>query len=203
MTSAKYLGVNFTSGLSWNHHVDEITSKANKCLGFLRRNLNISNCKAKETAYKSLVRPIVEYASPVWDPHTANNIDKIEMVQRRAARFVKNRYRQTSSVTSMLNELQWRSLRNRRADSKLTMFYKIVNDQVAVDPDLYIKPQVSTRSTRGSHNRSFQVPYSRQNCHLYSFFPSTVRLWNGLPQEVVSAPSVAAFHSRISNMTHF
>ena len=91
-TSAKYLGITISSDLRWNKHVDEVCSKANKTLGFLRRNLRVSSPKLKTLAYFSLVRPLVEYAAPAWDPHTDRNINKLEKVQRRAARFVCNRY---------------------------------------------------------------------------------------------------------------
>ena len=58
---------------------------------------------------KGLVRPQVEYASPVWSPNTKHNINKIEMTQRRAARRVKNQFSPYESVTNMLSELGWRS----------------------------------------------------------------------------------------------
>ena len=108
--SAKYLGITLQSNLKWNQHVDTITSKANKTLGFLRRNLKIKSEKIKEKAYKSLVRPLVEYASSVWDPHNETQVNQIEMVQRRGARFVKGNYRQTASVGKMLEDLNWQSL---------------------------------------------------------------------------------------------
>jgi hypothetical protein len=57
--SAKYLGVTITSDLKWESHVTNISQKANKTIGFLKRNLNISNGKIKEKAYISLVRPTV------------------------------------------------------------------------------------------------------------------------------------------------
>jgi hypothetical protein len=61
--SAKYLGVTITSDLKWESHVTNISQKANKTIGFLKRNLNISNGKIKEKAYISLVRPTVEYST--------------------------------------------------------------------------------------------------------------------------------------------
>ena len=64
-SDAKYLGVTLTSDLKWNTHINNITSKANRTLGFLRRNVKISSPKIKTLAYFSLVQPILEYASPV------------------------------------------------------------------------------------------------------------------------------------------
>jgi hypothetical protein len=86
----------------------------------------------KEQAYKSLVRPSLEYACSVWDPYLQQDIDAIERVQRRAARFVTNKYRNTSSVGNMLQHLEWRSLQDCRTDSRLNMFYKIVNNKVEI-----------------------------------------------------------------------
>ena len=84
--SAKYLGINISKTLNWNNHINEITNKANRTLGFVKRNVKTRNEAVKKLAYKTLVRPQVEYVSSVWNPHTKQNISKIEMVQRRAAR---------------------------------------------------------------------------------------------------------------------
>jgi hypothetical protein len=73
VTSARYLGVTITDKVNWSQHIDSITNKANRTLGFLRRNLKISSISIKEQAYKTLVRPLVEYASPVWDPHQSSS----------------------------------------------------------------------------------------------------------------------------------
>ena len=84
-------------------------------------------------AYFSLVLPNVEYCCTVWDPFTATNINKLEMVQRRAARYVSYDYDYKSSVSSMLNQLGWRTLEKRRRDARLSMFYKIENSLVSMD----------------------------------------------------------------------
>ena len=70
VSTTKYLGVNIQDNMQRESHIDSITKKASKTLGFLRRNLKIGKKKTKETAYKALVRPLLEYAAPVWDPIT-------------------------------------------------------------------------------------------------------------------------------------
>ena len=116
----KYLGVTISSSLSWKKHIDSISTKASKTLGFLRRNLKVGSIAIKDQAYKAMVRPQLEYACEVWDPHTANNIQSLEKIQRRAARWVVNCYRQTSSVGDMLEELEWQPLEDRRRRTRWT-----------------------------------------------------------------------------------
>ena len=86
--------------MSWNAHINMTTRKANNTLAFLRRSLYSRPKQTEETCYKSLVRPRLEYASTVWDPPTKSNINALEMVQRRAARFVSGNYRRQASVAS-------------------------------------------------------------------------------------------------------
>ena len=84
----RYLGVSISKDLTWNTHIKEILSKANRTLGFVKRNVKTKNQPVKELAYKTFVRPKVEHASTVWSLYTDKHIDQIEMVQRRAARWV-------------------------------------------------------------------------------------------------------------------
>ena len=66
--------------LRWNTYVQATLNSASATLGFLKRNLRISSTMIKTRAYQSYVRPKLEYASCVWDPHTQANISRIEMV---------------------------------------------------------------------------------------------------------------------------
>jgi hypothetical protein len=97
----------------------------------------------KIRCYTALVHPLVEYASTVWSPHTAANINKIEQVQRQ---IVNNDFRRQSSITEMLQKLKWDSLQERRARSQLVMLYKIQYQLVAIPDATYLVP--FTRSTR-------------------------------------------------------
>ena len=70
VTSAKFLGVDFSGGLSWKSHIDRITGNANRTLGYIKRNIKTKKPKVREIAYNTLVHPQLEYASPIWDPYT-------------------------------------------------------------------------------------------------------------------------------------
>jgi len=79
-------------------------------LNFIRQYLSKCSKEVKSIAYLSIIRPTLEYCSPVWDPYPSTDIQAIEKIQRHATQWVSSDYGRTSSVTSMLNELQWPSL---------------------------------------------------------------------------------------------
>ena len=127
------IGVELTNTLSWNKHVDSMTKKGIRSLGFLHRNLNKCPRAIKNVCYNTLVRPIVEYANCVFDPSTKRNSAKVESVQHKAARYVTINYcSRESSVTTMLEELKWDSLEHRRAMAKVTMMYRITNHLIDI-----------------------------------------------------------------------
>ena len=107
---AKYLGITITDSIDWIQHVSEISSKATKTLGFLRKNLAFASRSAKEAANKTLVWPKIDYAAPIWSPHSKLQINQIEKVQRTRASWTCRRWRNTSCGGEILDELVWPSL---------------------------------------------------------------------------------------------
>ena len=112
----------------------------------------------------------------MWDPYTCANINKLEMFQRWAARYMSfvHRHCNKFSMTSMLESLIWRSLENRRMDMLLCIMYKTNRGLVAISKEERLIPP--KRSTRHSHLRAFQTITKR----MISFFPRTLRDWNTL-----------------------
>ena len=108
--SLKYLGIQLNNTQSWDRHIATIVSKATRMLNFIKRNLSKQSYTTKSTAYTTLVRPILECVTEVWNPHHKFFIRKIEMVQRHVARWVLSDYRFQSSVTAMIYELGWVTL---------------------------------------------------------------------------------------------
>src|SRR5207245_10630577 len=105
-------------------HINSVINKANRILYITKLALGHSSRAVKETAYKAIVRPLLEYSSSVWDPYQVGQINAIEMVQRKAARFCLNRYQKMDSVSTMIEELSWSSLASRHKASRLSYFCK-------------------------------------------------------------------------------
>jgi len=109
VTSAKYLDITLQSNLKWSLYYDNIISNGNESLGIFKHNLTVSNTDIKSRAYDAFVRPKPEYSCSVWDPHTNEYKNMIEMMQRRATRYTMNNYHNTSSVNTMIDILCWPS----------------------------------------------------------------------------------------------
>ena len=183
--SIKYLGVTITNDMRWNTHVSNICTKANRTLGFLRRNLYSCPQEVKEAAYKGLVRPVLEYSGSVWDPSGVGLQNELEKVQNRAARFVTGNYNfETGSMTGILEHLKWESLKKRRRDSRLILLYKGLKDKASIPTDDLI-PLV--RRCRNDHSMAYQVPISNTDIYKCSFSPQTIRDWNALPDSLISS----------------
>ena len=73
-TKQRYLGVDLSNDLNWSHPINSITTRANKTLSLLRRNLKSCSPYIKNIAYKTLVRPQLEHCSPIWDPYEKGDI---------------------------------------------------------------------------------------------------------------------------------
>ena len=112
-------------------------------LGFLRRNLAACPPDVKESAYKGLVHPILKYSSSVWDPQSILLQDELEKVQKRAARFVTGSYvdYETGSMTGILKQLKWKSLKKRRKDSRLIMLNKGLKAAASITTQMTLFPQ--------------------------------------------------------------
>ena len=194
VSSNPYLGVELDAILSWNQQTKKTLTKSNRTLNLLRRNLHNCSRKTKETAYKTLVRPTLEYASSAWDPYVQKQIDNLEAVQNKAARFVMNDHSRNSSVSAMKETLQWRTLQERRFVARMTLWYKAIHQQAAVLlPSYYYKkpvdPSVVADATRESHNQQYAAPTATIDHWKYSFFQRNIRIWNILPSHLVAEPT--------------
>ena len=136
----------------------------------------------------------------IWAPHTQKDIMALEKVQRNTARFVYNNYSHYASVSEMLRCLNWSTLAQGRNEQKLTMMYKIVHQLVDIQASSYLIPATTIEYTRGHHMR-FTQPFTRIDSYLYSFFPSSIKLWNALPNHILNSTNIEQFKQRIAGLS--
>ena len=195
--SARYLGVVIDSGLKWKDHHIATLKKANNVLAFIKRNLKNCPTNIRSNCYKTLVRPILEYGSVVWDPHHQNIIDQYEKIQKRAARFATgNHQMEHGNTVKNMMFLDWKPLEERRAANRLTMFFRAKRGLVEI-PFKHLKLAPAQDRRPGT----YAIPSSSVDSHLYSFYPNTIRLWNSLPLEVRETGSVDSFKTYLDKIT--
>ena len=114
--SAKYLRITVTNDFDWGQYINNVISKATKTLGFLRQNLTLIPKETKVAAYKALVRPKLEYAALIWNPH-----------HQTEARWACRRWRK-----QLRRNAKWPEFQERRQQVSLTFFNKIHNFNLVI-----------------------------------------------------------------------
>ena len=157
---------------------------------------NISSCpqQIKSICYKTFVRPVLEYGCCVWDPHQENQILDLEKIQKRAARFATGNHDRTHGSTARnLAILEWPTLKERRAKIKLKILHKA---KLGIT-DIPLSDLISNSITTRRSSTDYRIPQSRLDSHKFSFYPSTIRLWNSLPPNLKNVTDSDSF-SRVA-----
>ena len=197
--SYKYLGVLINSTLTWSDHISRVCSKARQQLGLLYRQFyGDSNTSTLKALYVTQVRPHLEYAIPVWDPHLSKDIEALESVQRFASKVCTKKWCDVS-YEDRLKLMNIDTLQSRRLQLKLCYLYKILNGKAYfINSPLTLFS--STYNIR-SHNLTLNVSFTWSASSFNLFFCQTVRMWNQLPLDIVSNQTFLSFKKALCNHT--
>ena len=146
-------------------------------------------------AYKTYVRPILEYCSSVWNPFLQKDIDLLESVQRCFTRRLPSL--KFYSYTDRLKILKIDSLELRRLRTDLSMYYKILNGLVDLDAEIFFKIDKNVHSTR-TNGMKLIKPVSKSSLHSNTFSHRCINCWNALPPEMVLASSLSSFKNKLN-----
>ena len=195
--SHKHLGVHLSEDMHWTTHINSCVRRVNKKLGQLRRNSYKLKVQQMVDIYKSMIRPILEYGSVLIDNCSTIDSLKLQKCQRTAALICTGAMRRTESKL-LMDYLGWESLQDRRKLLKLSTFYKIVHK--TAPPYLHKFAVTAEPSNHSLRNRSlFHI--ERINCRLVSykksFIPSTIAVWNTLPDSIQNSNKLLTFKIKI------
>jgi hypothetical protein len=194
--SHKHLGISLSSDTKWNIHISTILKKAWQRIGILRSLKFILSRASLERMYISFVRPILEYGDVLWDNCTTSLKNDLEAVHNEAARIVTGATK-LCNIQTLLSDLKWETLAERRKKHKLILFYKMYNN---ITPS-YLSNliPVSSQTTYSLRNASdIPVIHCRTQGYQSSFLPSTVRDWNALPSSTKNKTSLESFKSALN-----
>ena len=188
-----YLAVMLDDHLSWSIHVNNVANKATSMLNFLNRHLSKCSSNIKVSAYLLMVRPLMEYACIVWDPHYQSQVSVLEKFKD-VLRLVLSDYSYHSSVSTMLKQLNWLPLAKRRNQQRLNLFYQIMNGEIGLSlPDRY---HFTNKHTRQHHPFHLIMPSTNTTSYITSYFPTTIWEWNLLP--LIKVNSLAVFSNQLT-----
>ncbi|MEW8548405.1 MAG: reverse transcriptase family protein, partial [Candidatus Thiodiazotropha sp.] len=194
----KHLGIILSKSCTWADHINSITEKAWVRLNLMRALKFRISRKALEQMYISFIRPVLEYCDSVWDNASTETKQKLETVHIEAARTITGATK-LCSIQKLFDDLGWESLQNRRNKHKLTIFYKIMNGLAPGYLRDCLPPLVQETTSYNLRNANhIQTLSSNTNLFYNSFFPSTIRAWNSLSDEIKQASSVASFKYKLN-----
>ena len=98
--------------------------------------------------------------------------------------MTRNYVYETGSMTGILGQLKWESLKKMRKDNRLILLYKGLKGKARIPTDDLIP---KTRRSRNQHSLAFQIPSASKDLYQYCFFPHTIRDWNDLPESLISS----------------
>ena len=185
VSEQKDLGILISNDLLPRKHILEITKKANQRVGLIRRCFTNITQRKISTLFKTTVRPLLEYASVVWQPHLKKDIDMLQKVQNRCLALCP-----TPPPTESLEE--------RRKCVDLVETYKILHNEYHCDPEeFFCRP---LRELRGHQFKLHKVNVNT-DVRKYFFTNRVVDPWNSLDNSIVTAPSGNSFKKRLKRVT--
>ena len=191
VNSYKHLGVWITSTLNWSTHISEICTRARRQAGIIYHKFygHASNSTLLQL-YLTFVRPHLEYAALVWDPHQQGLSDSLERVQKFELRMCMRDW--NADYATLLQSSNLPTLASRRHYLKLCFLYQVIQGQFDIPgaPVVWRNLPLNLRN-----NSTFLLlrPVTHSNAHQFSFFPHTIDLWNSLPPPVHSCDSLYSF----------
>ena len=186
----KHLGIILDSNLTWSEHIVYITTRANRMSASLSLLSAKLPSKTLLIAYKSYVRPILEYADVVWGGCGIKLQSKLEQVQYRSMIAISGAIRTTSS-DRIRNFLGLAKLSDRRNIHRITLLYKITRNQTPIYL-LRILNQYLNPALRYTRNRQeYIVPRGKNRKFINSFFPAAISSWTKLNVTIRNSQTTA------------
>ena len=194
VSSHKLLGVYIDETLSWNPHIDYLCSVITSRITLLKQLSFYVPENIQKLFYQSYILPFIDYGSNSWGSTSITNIERINKLQKRAARIILKADFTTPSA-DMFQRLGWMSVKHRIDYNKSVMTYKALHNLTPsyISDLLTPKAQINNRTLRSSEDGSLAQPKARTAFYTGSFTFSAPKLWNSLPKAVKLAPSLNAF----------
>ena len=183
------LGVLVDNRLKFHEQVSTVTKKANRVLAIVHKSFEYMGNGTFANLYKSLVRPVLEYANIVWGPHYILDQRSIEKVQRRATKLIHGLH--NMDYSDRLATLNLPSLKYRRLRGDMITVYMLIHNKFTIDSSDFFT--AATTSTTREHSLKLFKPSASTRVRSDFLSSRSVDHWNRLPNHIVNASSINNF----------
>jgi len=194
--SSKDLGVTVDSSLKFQTHINGIVAKAHARANLIHKCFISKDTCTLVMAFKTYVRPLLEYCSCVWSPYLQTSNRQIESVQRRFTKRLPGLH--SLSYLNRLKTLNLKSLETRRLYFDLILVYKIIFNLIDLDVNMFFTFN-RAYCTRGHMYKLFPV-CTRVDVYKHFFSNRVVEPWNSLPAEPHHFSTLSAFKTFLKSV---
>jgi hypothetical protein len=189
------LGVIISNDLKVTKQCIAAEKKAMRILGYIKWQISYRDKNIIVPLYKSLVRPLLEYAVQFWSPDLKKDIQRLEKIQARATKLIPNL--RNLSYEQRLDALDMYSLEMRRLRGQLIQVFKIIHRIDNIEFEKFF-----TFCDNKTRNNGFKLKAKRYytSANERFFSNSVINSWNDLPPEVVFSNSVETFKSSLDKI---
>ena len=195
----KHLGVTFSNSLNWSEHISSVVKGVSKSLDAMRKLKYSTDRKTLDSVYTTFIRPKLEYGNVIWNNCSQHDRNLLENLQLNAARIVTGAKRGTSH-SKIYEECGWETLAERRENSQLVLFHKMVHKKTPLYLSNLTPSSVGQNVnfvTLRNCNKLRGIK-ARTTTYQKSFLPNVVNAWNNLVPDVTSIESLESFKNNIT-----
>ncbi|MFZ2538340.1 MAG: reverse transcriptase family protein [Oscillospiraceae bacterium] len=189
----KFLGVILSANLSWNKHVEIILCKVSKNIGIICKVRHLLPRELTIMLYKTLVEPYISYCNLVWAlPRKTVLLDRIFKLQKKYCRIL-TFSGFTAHSSPLFAELKLLSVYNIYKYQMGIYMYKIINNSIPTLGHHTFKTNSQVHNYNTRQKEKLHIEFSRTTMRQNTMTHQGVQLWNGLSDELRSAPSCNIF----------
>lgn len=196
VTEFKYLGFMLDNFLSFNSHFSYVYRKICKKLFFFSRIASCLSTYSKITVYNVIIQPHFDYCASLLYSLDLNKLSALQKLQNRGMRIILKCSKYTS-ITLMLNTLQWMSVYERLYLNAMIFIFKILNNLLPTyfEEFLVYNSQIHSYQTRT--NANFYLPKFNLSRSMKSLFYKGLKDFNKLPDAMRNSSSVPDFKRKL------
>ena len=194
----KYLGLIVDDTLTWEKHIEYISTKINRNIGILKGTQNFLPKSSLITLYKTLIERFFRYCNIVWGQCNETLKDKLQSLQNKAVRTIAGQSYEYTNHNRLLKEFGWLSVRNLINLDMGVFMYKTQNGMAPEEFNQLFVPAGNIHGclTRSAQNGNLQLPKIKLKCAQGSISYSGAKLWNSIPPVIRKAESIVSFKEK-------